>query len=274
MNPTVEQVVTTQNAAFGYAGRSIVSNLNFSMVAGEVLAVVGPNGSGKSTLVRGLLGLNEHLVGEVRVLGARLSRRRDRSRVGYVPQRHTLNASVRSTVREVVSTGRLAHRPWWQPATPKDDALVDEALTLVNLGDRAGTDVATLSGGQQRRVLIARALVGEPALLIMDEPTAGVDQASQSGLVDVLRRLVAHRVSMLVVTHELSFLHGVLDHIIEMNSGVVSFDGTPESYTVHSMGNPHPYPTAGRPLHEMASAGHTSASGQSLAIPAPTKRAS
>jgi len=226
-------VVMARLAAFGYAGRAVVSDLTFEVDPGEVLAVLGPNGSGKSTLVRGLLGLNEHLAGEVQVLGAPLTRRSDRSRLGYVPQRHTLSGSVRSTVREVVSTGRLPHRPWWRPATRRDTLLVDEALTTVDLADRARTDVATLSGGQQRRVLIARALVSEPALLIMDEPTAGVDHASQSGLVQVLRRLVDTGVTMLVVTHELTALQGVVDHIIEMDAGQVSFDGSRDGYASH-----------------------------------------
>jgi len=226
-------VVAARSAAFGYAGRSVVSDVTFEMAPGEVLAVLGSNGSGKSTLVRGLLGLTEHLAGEVEVLGAPLTRNGDRSRLGYVPQRHTLSGSVRSTVREVVSTGRLPHRPWWRPATRRDSELVDQALATVNLADRAKTDVATLSGGQQRRVLIARALVSEPELLIMDEPTAGVDHASQAGLVQVLRRLVDTGVTMLVVTHELTALQGVVSHIIEMDAGQVSFDGSPDGYASH-----------------------------------------
>ncbi len=226
-------VVSARSAAFGYAGRSVVADLTLEMVSGEVLALLGPNGSGKSTVVRGLLGLNDHLAGDVEVLGAPVTRRSDRSQLGYVPQRHTLSGSVRSTVREVVSTGRLPHRRWWQPASRRDHLLVTEALATVDLLDRAKADVATLSGGQQRRVLIARALVGEPALLIMDEPTAGVDHASQEGLVNVLRRLVDTGVTMLVVTHELAALAGVVDHIVEMDSGRVVFDGTPDDYASH-----------------------------------------
>lgn len=226
-------VVATRGAAFGYARQAVVSDVTFQMATGEVLALLGPNGSGKSTLVRGLLGLNEHLAGDVEVLGHPVTRRSDRSQLGYVPQRHTLSGSVRSTVREVVSTGRLSHRPWWRPATRADAAMVEEALEKVGLSDRAATDVATLSGGQQRRVLIARALASEPALLIMDEPTAGVDHASQDGLVRVLRRLVDEGVTMLVVTHELAALEGIVDHIIEMEGGQVSYNGTPEGFAAH-----------------------------------------
>lgn len=226
-------VVSARSASFGYAGRPVVSDLTLEMAEGEVLALLGPNGSGKSTLVKGLLGLNEQLAGDVEVLGHPVTNRSDRSRLGYVPQRHTLSGSVRATVREVVSTGRLPHRPWWRPPSRRDTEFVEEALATVGLADRARSDVATLSGGQQRRVLVARALVSEPALLIMDEPTAGVDHASQDGLVQVLRRLVDTGVAMLVVTHELAALQGIVDHIVEMDAGQISFDGTPARYAAH-----------------------------------------
>jgi zinc transport system ATP-binding protein len=227
-------VISVRSASFGYAGHTVVADLSLEVRPGEVVALLGPNGSGKSTLVRGLLGLNEHLGGEVLVLGERLSRRSDRTRLGYVPQRHTLSGSVRSTVREVVATGRLPHRPWWRPASRRDAELVEAALDTVGLADRAKADVATLSGGQQRRVLIARALVGEPSVLVMDEPTAGVDAASQEVLAEVLRRLVATGVTMLVVTHELAALRGIVDRIVEMDAGHIHFDGTPEGYAEHT----------------------------------------
>lgn len=227
-------VISVRSASFGYSGRPVVSDISLQVQAGEVVALLGPNGSGKSTLVRGLLGLNEQLGGEVRILGTALSRRSDRSRLGYVPQRHTLSGSVRSTVREVVATGRLPHRPWWRPASRHDAAVVEAALRTVGLADRARADVATLSGGQQRRVLIARALAGEPSVLVMDEPTAGVDAASQEVLATVLRRLVDTGVTMLVVTHELAALRGVVDRIVEMDAGHIHFDGTPQGYAAHT----------------------------------------
>lgn len=223
-------VVSMRSAALGYAGTPVVSGLTLEMASGEVLALLGPNGSGKSTLIKALLGLSELLAGHVEVLGAPVTQRSDRSRLGYVPQRHTLSGSVRSTVREVVATGRLPHRPWWRRASRRDAEIVETALVTVGLADRAKTDVSHLSGGQQRRVLIARALVSEPELLIMDEPTAGVDQASQVGLLDVLRRLVDNGVTMLVVTHELAALQGLADHVVEMDAGQVAFDGTAKDY--------------------------------------------
>ncbi|MCK0111166.1 metal ABC transporter ATP-binding protein [Ornithinimicrobium sp. F0845] len=225
--------VRLDHASFGYAGRPFTEGVTLTIAPGEVVALLGPNGSGKSTLVRGLLGLNDHVAGRVEVLGTPLASLADRSRLGYVPQRHTLSASVRSTVREVIATGQLAGRPWWRRSTAADRATVVRAAETVGLADRLDADVATLSGGQQRRVLIARALAARPEVLIMDEPTAGVDAANQDVLAAVLRRLAGMGVTMLVVTHELAALRGIVDRIIEMDAGHVAFDGTPRQYAEH-----------------------------------------
>ena len=227
------RVLTLRHATFGHHGRPVVSDIDLTVDAGQVVAVLGPNGSGKTTLVTGLLGLSDHLAGEVEVLGTPLERLRDRTRLGYVPQRHTLTGGVRATVTEVVATGLLASRPWWRPASRADRRAVQEALETVGLADRARFDVDTLSGGQQRRVLIARALVARPDVLLMDEPTAGVDHASQMVLAGVLRRLGESGVTMLVVTHELAALRGVVDRIVEIDAGRLTFDGTPEGYAAH-----------------------------------------
>lgn len=226
-------VVAMRSASFGYAGRPVVTDVDLTVRAGEVVAVLGPNGSGKTTLVKGLLGLSEQLSGQVEVLGTPLARLRDRARIGYVPQRHTLVGGVRATVGEVVATGLLSRRPWWRPASRADREAVRAAVETAGLADRLRFDVESLSGGQQRRVLIARALVARPEVLVMDEPTAGVDRASQDVLAGVLRRLAGAGTTMLIVTHELSALRGIVDRIVEVDSGHVTFDGTPERYAVH-----------------------------------------
>lgn len=225
--------IRLDHASFGYAGRPFTDGLNVTISQGEVVALLGPNGSGKSTTVRGLLGLTDHVSGTVEILGTTLEDLSDRSRLGYVPQRHTLSNSVRSTVREVISTGQLASRSWWRRATVEDRELVSRAADTVGLADRLEADVATLSGGQQRRVLIARALASRPDVLIMDEPTAGVDVANQAVLATVLRRLAGMGVTMVVVTHELAALRGIVDRIVEMDAGHISFDGTPREYAEH-----------------------------------------
>lgn len=230
---TGSPLIELRSASFGYADRTVVSGVDLTVHPGEVVALLGPNGSGKSTLVRGLLGLTEQHGGDVLLLGTPRDRFREHTRIGYVPQRHSLSSSVRATVREIVGVGRLPHRPWWRPASKVDRAVVGESIAAVGLADRADEEVASLSGGQQRRVLIARSLAGHPDLLVMDEPTAGVDHENQLALAEVLRHLAADGTSMLVVTHELDALHEVVTRIVCMDSGHVDFDGTPTEYAAH-----------------------------------------
>ena len=225
-----QAIVSLRSASFGYADRAVVSDVTMDIHAGEVVAILGPNGSGKSTLVKGLLGLNNHLGGQVALFGTPIDRFHDHARLGYVPQRHTLSASVRATVAEVVAIGRLPHQNWLGRANHADRRIIAESLAVVGLDDRASIDVSTLSGGQQRRVLIARALAAQPDVLIMDEPTAGVDLASQEILSQVLARLAARGATMLIVTHELQALSRVLTRIIEINQGRVTFDGHPADH--------------------------------------------
>jgi len=222
-------IVQLTNASFGYADRRVVQDASLAVWPGEVVAVLGPNGSGKSTLVRGLLGLTDQLGGRVRLFGEDRGDFEDHARLGYVPQRHTLSASVRATVAEIVAVGRLPHHRWWRPVvrSARDADTIAQALEVVGLSDRFDADVSTLSGGQQRRVLIARALASQPDVLLMDEPTAGVDAANQEVLAEVLARLAARGTTMIIVTHELEALADVVSRILVVRAGRLAFDGTP-----------------------------------------------
>ncbi len=225
-----DEVLTLRGAGFGYGDGPVLSDVDLSIRRGEIVAIVGPNGSGKSTLMKGVLGLNERVAGSVTLFGIDSGEFNDRARLGYVPQRHTLSASVRATAEEIVATGRLPRIGWLGRLRATDRQLVARSLDVVGLADRAATEVSTLSGGQQRRVLIARALAGQPDVLIMDEPTAGVDAASQHVLADVLDRLVERDVTMVIVTHELGALERLLTRIVVVDAGRIRFDGTPQEY--------------------------------------------
>jgi zinc transport system ATP-binding protein len=223
-------VLSLRDASFGYGDTPVVTGVTLTVAAGDVLAVLGANGSGKSTIVKGILGLADQFGGEVSVFGQPREAFHDHPRLGYVPQRHTLSSTVRSTVREVVATGRLSRRPWWSRTTAADRRAVDRAIDLVGLTDRARVDTADLSGGQQRRVLIARALAGDPDVLLMDEPTAGIDAVNQHVLADVLRRLVAEGLTIVVVTHELAAFEDLVTRVVVVDNGHVTFDGDRESF--------------------------------------------
>jgi zinc transport system ATP-binding protein len=231
-------ILSIRNAAFGYGEHTVVRGVALDVVAGEVVALLGPNGAGKSTIVKGLLGLSDRLAGDVRLFGVPVDRsmtRHDHARIGYVPQRHTLSGSVRATAAEVVGTGRLVRRSWLARTSASDRELVARALDVVGLADRADTDVSTLSGGQQRRVLIARALAAEPDVLIMDEPTAGVDTANQHVLAEVLGRLATQGVTMLVVTHEMDAFSDVVTRVVVVDRGGIAFDGPRDEFLTHEV---------------------------------------
>ena len=221
-----EPVIRLRGASFGYSDRRVVADVDLDIRAGETVALLGANGSGKSTLVKGLLGIADRLGGEVDLFGTPQQRFTRRYLIGYVPQRHTLSASVTATVTEIVSAGRLPHQGLLGWMSREDRRIVAQAIDLVGLGSLARHDVATLSGGQQRRVLIARALAAQPQVLVMDEPTAGVDIANQGVLVRVLRRLVDEGVTLLVVTHELEALRPVLARAVTMHAGRIVADGS------------------------------------------------
>lgn len=230
--PTVatETVLSLRAASFGYGDRPVLTGADLVVHPGEVVAVLGPNGAGKSTLMKGILGLNELVSGSVTLFGIPSTEFHDRARMGYVPQRHTLSATVRATAEEIVTSGRVPRLGWLGRMRATDRQIVARALDVVGLADRAATEVSTLSGGQQRRVLIARALASQPDVLIMDEPTAGVDAASQHVLAAVLERLAGRDVTMVIVTHEIGALKRLFTRVVVVDAGRIQFDGTPQQY--------------------------------------------
>ncbi|MFP5334487.1 MAG: metal ABC transporter ATP-binding protein [Actinomycetes bacterium] len=218
-------VIAARHLSVGYGDAVVVREVDLTVHRGETVAVLGANGSGKTTLMRGILGLASVVGGELHLFGVPARELTDRSRIGYVPQRHTLGTAVPATVREVVATGRLARRPWFRRAGAADRAAVADAVETVGLTDRADASVHELSGGQQRRVLIARALAAEPEVLVMDEPTAGVDVASQDAFAVTLERLAGSGVTLLLVTHEIGPLQGVLRRAVVVRAGRIEYDG-------------------------------------------------
>ena len=225
MSTSDPAVVRLRDATIGYGDVAIVRGADLTVGRGEAVAVLGSNGSGKTTLARGLLGLATVLDGDVELLGAPVGRLSEPGRVGYVPQRHSVTGAVPATVREVVSVGRLARLGLFRRLRPADRTAVADAVAAVGLADRLDDPVAALSGGQQRRVLVARALAAEPELLIMDEPTAGVDAANQEALAGVLAEVSVRGTTLVVVTHETAPLAGVLSRAVVVDHGRIAYDG-------------------------------------------------
>lgn len=217
-------VLAAQDLTVERGGLPVLRGVSISVGAGEAVALMGGNGSGKSTLVRTLLGLLPHRRGEVQLFDSHLRDFRDWSRIGYVPQRSPVLLGG-SKVKEIVAAGRLAHRRPFRPLSRSDRDAVDNAITLVGLAAQRNTDISALSGGQQQRVLVARALAGEPDLLVLDEPTSGIDLDQQQVLAGVLAGLLAQGTSLLVVLHEVGPLRGLIDRAVVLSDGRVLHDG-------------------------------------------------
>jgi len=217
-----------RNLTVALGGRPVIRRVDLTVRPGELVTVLGGNGSGKSTLVRAALGLVPATSGRVELLGTPLHRFRDWVRIGYVPQRSTAASGVPATVREVVAAGRLAGRGLLRPLRRRDRAAIDAALVAVDLADRHRDPVAELSGGQQHRVLVARSLVSDPDLLVLDEPLAGVDLAHQDTLSALLAEQTARGVALVLVAHELGPLARHVDRAVVLVDGRVAFDGTPD----------------------------------------------
>lgn len=202
-------VLEFEGIHFAYDGRSVLEDVSLRVYPGELVGLIGPNGSGKTTLLRLALGLLRPQRGTARLFGRPPAEFREWSRVGYVPQQAALHVGFPATVREVVRTGRLHGPGLWRRWSPADEEAVTRALREVGLDALAGEPVGRLSGGQLQRALLARALAGEPELLLLDEPTVGVDPGTQERFFDLLRRLRQERgVAVVLVSHDV----GIVTH--------------------------------------------------------------
>ena len=231
-------LVDLRNASIRYNTTLVLRDITIGIEPGEFTAVVGANGAGKSTLVKGIVGLIPLDSGTLEVFGTPFPQFDDRWRVGYVPQRHTVGGPIPATVREVVASGRLAQSGLFRWPGKADRAAVDRAMERVGVGHLERRPVHQLSGGQQRRVLIARALAGDAELLLLDEPTAGVDVEAQANLVEVLSALHDDGVTVVVVTHDLEPFAGQLSRVVWMSRGQISYDGPPTADVLAAASEP------------------------------------
>ncbi|UUU22008.1 metal ABC transporter ATP-binding protein [Streptomyces sp. DSM 40750] len=240
-----EPVISLRGVRAELGSRTVLRGIDLTVHHGEVVALLGANGSGKSTAVRTVIGQVPVTAGEIELFGTPRRRFRDWRRLGYVPQRTTAAGGVPATVTEVVTSGRLS-RARLGILRKADHEAIRRALDMVGMADRAKDSVNALSGGQHQRVLIARALASEPELLIMDEPMAGVDLASQEVLAATLREQVAQGTTVLLVLHELGPLEPLIDRAVVLRDGCVTHDGPPpKAVGQHALpGHDHVHPHA------------------------------
>ncbi len=216
--------------SFAYPGsRPVLRDVDLRIDQGEFVAIAGPNGGGKTTLLRLALGLERPSAGTVLLYGEPADRFGGRSHIAYLPQRAQLAIDAPVAVREVVAAGRVARRGILGRFRAADRAAVAQAIDRVGLAAQADAVLARLSGGQQQRALIAKALAAEPDLLVLDEPTAGVDVDAQEALAELLAQL--HRelaMTILFVSHEFGAVERFVERLVLVRGEIV-FDGDPAS---------------------------------------------
>ncbi len=202
--------ISMTGVTFAYGRHAVLSNVDLTIARGEFATVVGPNGGGKTTLLKLMLGLLAPDSGTVSVLGRTPAAAR--SKVGYVPQRASVDSSFPARVVDIVLMGLLGSRKSIR-YTAEDLKRAGSALESVEMEEFASRRLAELSGGQRQRALIARALVSEPELLLLDEPTAHLDVSMERGLHDLLGRL-RKNVTIVLVSHDLGFVSDYADRVV------------------------------------------------------------
>jgi zinc transport system ATP-binding protein len=226
----VAPALELEDVSFAYgAGPDVLRAVDLRVDSGEFVAVAGPNGGGKTTLIRLILGLERPFSGQARLFGEPAHAFSRRHTLGYLAQRSRLGTDAPATVREVVAAGRLAAGGLLGPLRSRDRAIIDEAIGRVGLSELAASPLKTLSGGQQQRAFIAKALAAEPSLLVLDEPTAGVDVAAQVALAALLSQLHEELgTTILYVSHEFGAVERHVDRLL-LVSGAIVFDGPPRA---------------------------------------------
>jgi len=225
---STESVIDLSGIDFGYTSTPVVEDISLRIDPGEYAAVVGPNGSGKSTLMKLMLGLLRPDDGTATLFGEPSHQFDDGSRLGYVAQHASASKEMPITVREVVKMGRFPHVGFGRLSS-EDWDIVDRALDTVGMTAFADRRVTQLSGGQRQRAFIARALASEADLLVLDEPTVGVDIESVEAFYDLLDALNQDGITVLLIEHDLGAVTEHADRVICLNREIY-FDGSAEEF--------------------------------------------
>jgi len=220
-----DPIIRFENATILYRHRAAVERMTLDIRAGEFVGIIGPNGSGKTTFLKAILGLVTPASGSVRVFDCSCERLRceHRARIGYLPQKELVDPHFPITVAEAVMMGRYSTSGLLRYPGRDDRAIVRDALAAVGMTHHADAPLGELSGGQQQRVMIARALAQRPEVLLLDEPTTGIDAATQHALMELISRLHRERkLTILFVTHDINLISRVVDRLVLLKTRIVA----------------------------------------------------
>jgi zinc transport system ATP-binding protein len=229
-----QSIIEIKNLFYRYEKDTVLENINLSIPIGSFLAIVGPNGSGKSTLLKLILGLLKPQKGVIRLFGQEMSKFKNWQQIGYVSQKaNSFNTGFPATVFEVVSSGLTKKLGLFRFFKKEHIEKVNEALDAVGMMKFSNRNIGELSGGQQQRVFIARALVSEPQLLILDEPTVGVDVENVNSFYHMLADLNKKRgITLLLVTHDIGTISDKVTHVACLNKHL-HFHGETSEFEQH-----------------------------------------
>lgn len=224
-------LIELEDVHFRYEQRIVLKDIHLKVQEGEFWALIGPNGSGKSTLINIILGLLAPDHGSVKLFDEEIEHFHKRELIGYVSQKsNSFNSGFPATVLEVVRSGLTRKKGLFKRFTKADDQIAMDALKTVKMEPFAAKNIGELSGGQQQRVFIARALAGKPKLLVMDEPTVGIDQQNVASFYSMLNELNReHGLAILLVTHEVDLVTELASHVACLNR-TIHFHGMQSDY--------------------------------------------
>lgn len=206
-----DKIIELDGVSFSYNDQKVISDFSFGVNERDFVGVIGSNGAGKTTLLRMMVGLLQPTKGEIKMFGQPIKRFRDWDRIGYVPQKNSFNPLFPATVREVVLSGMYSNKKMFRRVGREDQQKCDDALEVMRISDIADKRIGQLSGGQQQRVFLARALINHPDLLILDEPTVGIDAQTQRDFFELIFHLHAHHhMTFLMVSHDIDIIEGYL----------------------------------------------------------------
>lgn len=217
-----DYIVQVEDVFYRYDKENVLENINLNIEKGSFLAIVGPNGSGKSTLLKLMLGLIKPQKGSIRLFGQNISKFKDQQKIGFVSQKaNSFNTGFPATVFEVVSSGLTKKLGLFTFLKKADHAKIDAAIKSVGMEDFSDRNIGELSGGQQQRVFIARALVSDPELLILDEPTVGVDAEHVNSFYEMLYTLNKQDgITLLLVTHDIGTISDKVTNVACLNKNL------------------------------------------------------
>lgn len=222
-------IIRFSNATIAYQHRTALIDINLEIYQGEFLGIIGPNGSGKTTLLKSILGLVRPSRGSVQIFDCACHKLRchHKARIGYIPQKGQIDYDFPVTVRETVMMGRYSSIGLFRRPSNDDSELVKKALVEVEMDGYTDAPLGHLSGGQQQRVLIARALVQQPQVLLMDEPTTGIDTPTQYSMIKLISNLHKNlKLTVLLVTHDINMISPYVDRMALINTQLHAI-GTP-----------------------------------------------